>query len=184
MNTLKAFQDAVIVRNVTARFKAAAIGYSDEELAILAMILSLKPGYRAKELEEAKLGPYSKENPHIKSLIEKGLLKTNSSGAISIVKTKADNVLKEEYTPEKYRYHIPNPSFHFKRREASSVVNSLPPNQHYIEKCGTCGTIISQCKCMGNKMVVLGTCENCAGKCEGGCSGECDGKCSGACAGK
>ncbi len=184
MNTLKAFQDAVIVRNVMARFKSAAIGYSDEELAILAMIISLKPGYRAKELEEAKLGPYSTENPDIKSLISKGLLKTNRSGAISVVQPKADNVLKEEYTPEKYRYNIPNPSFHFKRREALSFVNNLPPNQHYIRKCSTCGTVIDQCRCTGNKMVILGTCENCAGKCEGGCLGECDGKCSGACVGK
>jgi hypothetical protein len=116
--SFKAFRDAVAVRNITARFKASAIGYSDEELAILAMIVSLKPGYRAKELERAKLGPYNTENPDIKSLISKGLLKTNRSGAITAVQPKVDNLLKEEYVPEKYKYHISNPSFHFKSKEA------------------------------------------------------------------
>lgn len=115
--SLKAAFDEALVKLGAAKPKTSAIGYSDEELAVLALIISLKPGYRAREFEEAKLGPYNKDNPHIKSLVEKGLLKIDTRGAISAVKSKAEAVLKGEYVPEKYRYNIANPGLYFKRKE-------------------------------------------------------------------
>jgi hypothetical protein len=37
-------------------------------------------------------------------------------------------------------------------------------NEHFIEKCSSCGVIIAQCRCRGPHVTRYGTCEKCAGK--------------------
>jgi hypothetical protein len=58
----------------------------------------------------------------------------------------------------------------FKRNKASMDYSydrtasvEPPPNEHYVEKCSKCGTVISQCRCMGPKVVRWGVCDKCQG---------------------
>lgn len=46
--------------------------------------IKMKSGYRAEEFRRQGLGKYSLDNPLVKSLLDKGLIKTNAKGALMI----------------------------------------------------------------------------------------------------
>ena len=73
-----------------------------------------KSSYRAKELDEMGLGPYSPENPHIKKLISKGYIKMQGKALVPN-KDKINKDLATHEAPPKYKKYISNPSFHFKK---------------------------------------------------------------------
>ena len=53
---------------------------TDDEIKALNIIGGIKGGYRASEFERYGLGPYSKTNPTIKSLSDKGMIKFMGAG--------------------------------------------------------------------------------------------------------
>lgn len=105
-----------LAERVASRFKMAA-DFSQEELAILSIMEGIKPSYRAKDMDRAGLGEYNQDNPHIESLIKKGLIKVQGGKALTLDKAKAQKVMKEHPVPDKYKSHLTNPHMQFKRRE-------------------------------------------------------------------
>jgi len=75
--------------------------YSQEELAILASFYQHKPFYRKKVFDELGLGAYGPDNQHVKSLIDKGLIKMRGKNMM-LNKKKALEVMKQNPAPAKY----------------------------------------------------------------------------------
>lgn len=93
--------------------------YSQEELAVMAIFDMLKPAGRARAFERARLGEYSPDNPTIKSLADKGLIKIRGGKAMQLDKKKAQAIMKDNKVPEKYKGELDNWSMQFKVREAA-----------------------------------------------------------------
>lgn len=81
-------------------------GFTQEEIAIMGLILSLKSGARAEEMERYNLGPYSVRNPHIDKLMRKGLIKARGKSLV-LNRKKAMEVLKLHGKPPLYRSQFP-----------------------------------------------------------------------------
>lgn len=99
-----------------------ASDFSQEELAALAIMVSLKPVARPQYFAKADLGPYTKEAPLLQGLERKGLIKFLANG-IQVNKPKAEAVMKQHETPEKYKYWLSNPHHYFKSKEANYDYN-------------------------------------------------------------
>lgn len=110
------FKGASLVQRIAERFKTAT-EVTQEELAILSIMDGIKPSYRSKDMEHARLGEYGPNNPHIQSLIDKGLVKLQGGKSLVLDKAKAVKVMKEHPIPDKYRGSLTNPHLQFKRRE-------------------------------------------------------------------
>jgi hypothetical protein len=57
---------------------------SKEEWSALNIVGGIKGGYRREEFFRAGLGDYGPENPVVASLVQKGLVKVNKRGAVSV----------------------------------------------------------------------------------------------------
>ncbi len=101
-----------------------AANYSQEELAVLGMFKMYKPNYRAQEMQRAGLGDYSPENPTVKSLIEKGLIKVRGGKSMVLDRTKTKKILSENEAPEKYKRYIDNYTMLFKTASVATRVVS------------------------------------------------------------
>lgn len=50
------------------------------------------------------------------------------------------------------------------RRPAAAWREDAPTSSHYITKCSSCGTVISQCRCLGPHEIRYAVCASCNGK--------------------
>jgi len=71
---------------------------SDNEMKALAIIKTIKGGYRKKYFDDHKIGPYAKENPILQGLARKGLIKVNARGA-AMITTKGKNAVSSYRLP-------------------------------------------------------------------------------------
>lgn len=94
---------------------------SEEELAILALITSLKAPARSKFIENEGLGKYNTDNPVIQSLLAKKYLFVNKAGAINHDRDKVRSTLKNYNHPQKYSLRGINSHYLF-------VPNTHPAN--------------------------------------------------------
>ncbi len=92
----------------------ASDDYSDDELAAMHVISMYKPVARAEYFEYLGLGNYDSQAPILKSLASKGLVKVNSTGAISLDKGKAKKIMGERTVPKKYKGKLENSTLNFK----------------------------------------------------------------------
>lgn len=58
----------------------AKVELSHEEDLVVAIITDLKPGYRAESFDRFNLGLYRADNPIVKGLVDKGLVKVTGTG--------------------------------------------------------------------------------------------------------
>lgn len=118
-------------QRVAKRFAAS---FSEEELAVLSTFDMHKPSHRKKVFEDAKLGEFSPDNPTIKKLIGKGLIKVTGK-SMRLNKSKAREVMKQHPAPKKYVYYLDNVHMQFKGKEAS---NRWLSREEVAEVCPSC----------------------------------------------
>ena len=75
---------------------------TEEQLAMLAYITSLKSFARPEEIERAGLGKYNLDNPLIQSLVSQKLLTVNKAGSINHDREKVREMLKTYNHPQNY----------------------------------------------------------------------------------
>jgi hypothetical protein len=130
--------------------------YSQEELAVMAMFKTYKPSYRAQQMERAGLGEYNPENPTIKSLVGKGLIKVRGGKAMQIDRKKAVSVLLENDAPDKYKRYIDNYSMTFKRKEATTAARVVDRYRQATDEFLTVEEIADICSKCAFEMVTAG----------------------------
>jgi hypothetical protein len=69
--------------NIT-KLISTTVELSDAEQKALGVVASIKSGYRAGEFQKLELGEYGPTNPHIVSLVAKGLVSINRAGSIAV----------------------------------------------------------------------------------------------------
>ena len=98
------------------------MSFAPAELAALCLLVSLKPHARAEAFNADHLGTYGARNEYIARLADKGLVKVNKAGAVSVDNTAARKVLAAHVRPAGYRLPLCNAHHYF----AASVERPLP----------------------------------------------------------
>lgn len=96
---------------------------SEEELAVLALVTSLKAPARSKYIELEGLGKYNTDNPVIQSLIAQKYLSINKQGAINHDRNRVRDTLKNYNHPQKYSLRGINSHYLF-------IPNTHPANKN------------------------------------------------------
>lgn len=103
-------------------FEKFAASFSPEELAALALMTLWKASHRKEYFKRSGLGEYNADNPYVKSLMGKGLVKLRGKALVPD-NAKAREIMREHKVPERYERFIPNSHKHFKHdKEASSCL--------------------------------------------------------------
>lgn len=122
-----------VAERVFSRFAAS---FSQEDLAVLVIFDSLKPSGRADVLSRAGLGEYSPQNPNIKSLMDKELIKLRGK-AMMLNGAKAKEIMKQHPVPEKYKKYLglTNPSRKFKKEASDDDFLTVEEIADICPKC-------------------------------------------------
>jgi hypothetical protein len=99
--------------------------FSDEELATMSIFDMMKPFARAEYMERAGLGAYSPENPNVRALIHRHLLRVQGNGAMMFDKNKAKAIMAQHEVPEKYKRYLSNWSMQF-------MIEGRPPVGRWV----------------------------------------------------